>query len=635
MEKCNGISLSSIFVNESAGARRVGNDIEFDGSQSAYVFCGPNASFEPGTYLFTFKGKRLGSEIGYLRFEVCSDDFILEFIEITGEKIAATVACVLPENKAINVRLFSDKSSARIHAMTSERINFIGASTLAQSLREKKFGAWLLTSVIHPFVSDPAPKIAYPSDVSPSQLCSILFCRSTMIETTLEQLDGCLDELLRREIDPVLLRALFEDGGFAGLTGGEESEPVLVSHPPTRNLFQDVILRYGCFSCVSPITGRVIESRSSIPLLAGNWIVTAYEFFDLGTPIVIIANSGWGGTISHVWFIEKDVVVTDQRTWSSGHVVSSLLELYFNICLSRVNELAEYRVSAKDVALTVGYHTNLGHYFWNDISGLERIFRRGALASPMRILEPPRIWISARDLYPQTAEITEQVTAEAMLDYVLRTRIIIVRPTGSAIDFALAGRVKESAERVIGRINASGHEATKRRLADAEFVLFVNLRVHNKTWMEQISGIISMIDIIRKRYERVLVYLDGMPDCAELADLIIRERGNHCEIVNGLEVPFTETLIWAYACDFFVAVIGSGLVPVTWLADKPGIVHSNRAHRIQVHTFWRLVRHSERALLSPALEEIMDLTDDLYTDYSIDIKVMEQLFIKGLDAEGF
>src|ERR1700691_1190480 len=101
MEKCNGISLSSIFVNESAGARRVGNDIEFDGSQSAYVFCGPNASFEPGTYLFTFKGKRLGSEIGYLRFEVCSDDFILEFIEITGEKIAATVACVLPENKAI------------------------------------------------------------------------------------------------------------------------------------------------------------------------------------------------------------------------------------------------------------------------------------------------------------------------------------------------------------------------------------------------------------------------------------------------------------------------------------------------------------------------------------------------------
>ncbi len=98
----------------------------------------------------------------------------------------------------------------------------------------------------------------------------------------------------------------------------------------------------------------------------------------------------------------------------------------------------------------------------------------------------------------------------------------------------------------------------------------------------------------------VLIYLDGYKDCDETVHEI-RKAVAHLdvEIVDGTLATFPETLLWAYACDIFVAVVGSGLVLLTWLADKDGIAYSDTGHLSQLEWWGKVRVGSSATLLAP------------------------------------
>src|SRR5262249_5696493 len=97
--------------------------------------------------------------------------------------------------------------------------------------------------------------------------------------------------------------------------------------------------------------------------------------------------------------------------------------------------------------------------------------------------------------------------------------------------------------------------------------------------------------------------------------------------IMGLHVDFAETLYWAYRSDFFVAVIGSGLVPLTWLANAPGICYAETAHLAQMG-WWQWVRNNMAPIGWPAADQIRNVVDQVNSNYSIDIRIMVELFLK-------
>jgi hypothetical protein len=116
----------------------------------------------------------------------------------------------------------------------------------------------------------------------------------------------------------------------------------------------------------------------------------------------------------------------------------------------------------------------------------------------------------------------------------------------------------------------------------------------------------------------VLIYLDGYKDCDETVNEVRKAVADlDVEIVDGTLATFSETLLWAYACDIFIAVVGSGLALLTWLADKDGIAYSDIAHLGQLE-WWGEVRiGSSPTLLAPTREDISNVTPEPYSDYSI------------------
>jgi hypothetical protein len=85
-------------------------------------------------------------------------------------------------------------------------------------------------------------------------------------------------------------------------------------------------------------------------------------------------------------------------------------------------------------------------------------------------------------------------------------------------------------------------------------------------------------------------------------------------------------LLWVHNIDTYIAVIGSGLVLVNWLANKPGVTHGNKGHYGQ-QGFWTDVRENSISPIFLAEEFIEDLfnhptSGNLYSDYNCDWKLL-------------
>ena len=322
-----------------------------------------------------------------------------------------------------------------------------------------------------------------------------------------------------------------------------------------------------------------------------------------------------------MWLIDKDVIIHENLISSDWVDPQQVICRYVAACLEHSAEVRRYRESEHSVALVSGVLTNLGHYFWNDMSGVERLLRNASLERVDAIYTIANPWISPTDIFADElpCPVFELSAPSEMFLRLINDRRLPVRPTATSIDRALAARVHRAAQRLAARGGTGLLDRLNIAMSSSKFIFFVNLRVHNKVWLEQVQGVAAMAQRLDAHYGcHVLIYLDGYKDCDETVH-DVRKAVAHLdvEIVDGTFATLAETLLWAYACDIFVAVVGSGLVLLTWLADKDGIAHSDIGHLSQLEWWDEVKAGGSATLLAPAGEDISNVTTDYYSDYRI------------------
>jgi hypothetical protein len=396
---------------------------------------------------------------------------------------------------------------------------------------------------------------------------------------------------------------------------------LLSGKPNLSNGFQDEVVRSARLLIPDPCTGETRETKNGyaldiVPMLA----TVVYEFMG-PDPILVGTSLGWPGNLSFVWLIDKDVIIHENLIGSDWVDPQQVICRYVAACLEHSAAVCRYRESEHSVALVSGVLTNLGHYFWNDMSGVERLLRNESLEGVGAIYTTANPWISPTDIFVDElpCPVFELSSPSEMFLRLVNDRRLPVRPTATSIDRALAARVHRAAQRLAARGGTGLLDRLNIARSSSKFIFFVNLRVHNKVWLEQVQGVAAMAQRLDAHYGcDVLIYLDGYEDCDETVD-DVRKAVAHLdvEIVDGTRATLSETLLWAYACDIFVAVVGSGLVLLTWLADKDGIAHSDIGHLSQLE-WWDEVKDGGSAtLLAPTSEDISNVTTDYYSDYRI------------------
>jgi hypothetical protein len=297
-----------------------------------------------------------------------------------------------------------------------------------------------------------------------------------------------------------------------------------------------------------------------------------------------------------------------------------------NLTLMR-HEAREYLDAETRPALLFG-NSNLGHFMWNDLSGLHHVIASGWLPRVAQLVALPRQFIDARQVFPELTDLpyTELASGADAFAYCLRNRLLPVRAASPVVTDAFSERLREYADRR-GSIPA----AVRDRRGP---LIWMNLRAHSKVWTDQVEGNAALLNAAQEAYGDISVVLDGMNDCADIAAQIRARLDPNVTVYDGIGVPLADTLKWAFEVDCFACPVGTGMAMVTWWGKKHGVAHAEHEHMTHL-AWWPDVREGAPAPLSPSLDQITDVGGGFYCNYEVDWRVLWPLLTQVLDSLGY
>ncbi|WP_375457739.1 hypothetical protein [uncultured Enterovirga sp.] len=583
-----------------AGISEDGTSIRFDGARSGIALHGPYLPVDAGLHTFlidvTFPTTLRRPQVV---FEIFGDGSVLSTQKVEGRCTGIRISAYVPRACPIELRVLSDNTPFDI-----TRVMHVSGIAGRDDVTRRDRVRGQLAALFRP---DLVPD-------SPSRWMDVRTATEDILRdnalTVISLPDLDASESLLRHVGahPAAIKALFARNNQPSPGACPEQGSLVDGHPVLPNKFQEEILRHGFLTIDSPYTGRPIQTQSSIPLVMGIGAVSVFYEFLEERPVVV--STGWAGQVSFIWLVEDDILVSEVSPfwWQPEQAVPVLV----SFIIANAEKLFRYRRRDHKLALVSGFLDNMGHYFWHETSGLERMIRSESLGAVDRIYVPRTRWMSPQDIFGREGMPPMiEARGEDLAGYTLEHNLLVVRPTGTKMDDGLAHRIRRAADKLFVERNATRHAAAEELTSAGKFILFVNLRAHNRGWKEQEEGIIACIRKMRELCAKeMIVFFDGFFDCEPIAKRIAAADVPGVQYVDGLagsaaSIEFHETVYWAFRSDFFLTTIGSGLVFPTWIASKPGICYGNAFHRIQLN-FWEKVRPGMAKIWYPANDQFVD-----------------------------
>jgi tetratricopeptide (TPR) repeat protein len=384
---------------------------------------------------------------------------------------------------------------------------------------------------------------------------------------------------------------------------------------PSRIKFQQSIVETGYIYSVCPRSGKIIRSNQSIMYNSTIFYrFVGIEVFYLNVPL-------WQGDKFYLYFPRTEIII-DLRNEEHGINIIDFINGFKGFCVSQWKLLIDYLSNTqKEIVSLTGLWGNLGHYFWNEITGIEYLRKNGILAKIDCFLVGCYDEFNVSDIFPEIPGLKvikfENNTECSQL--ILKNNYFAVRVTDIFIKKSLSDLIHQMAlKKCSQEFLQKVEEAAKSHIP----LLWINLRSHSKSWLSQVEGYANIINTLHKDYPNIGIVFDGFSDEQDIMESIINLIPPTVRTYNGLNCLLYETIVWAYAVDLYIAVLGSGLTLVTWLANKPGVAHSNVLHCGQ-QCWWSTVRENAIAPNFVPPELIIDQEPSHpYCNYDLDWKII-------------
>ncbi|MGE5659345.1 MAG: hypothetical protein ACM37W_22345 [Actinomycetota bacterium] len=284
--------------------------------------------------------------------------------------------------------------------------------------------------------------------------------------------------------------------------------------------------------------------------------------------------------------------------------------------------------SPKEVVSVLGIWGNLGHYLWNELGGIQYLSDNGILNKINKFLIGWYSALNVADIFP------DEVSQDQLIKFsdprnlskiILENNYFAVRITDILIQEKLARAISQSAVKKSSLDFLNEIETAKQSFP----LIWINLRSHNKSWISQIEGYANIINHLYQDYPNLAVVFDGFVSEKTTMDKIVALIPSSIKTYNALDCPIYESIVWANAIDTYIAIIGSGLTLVTWIANKPGVAHSNIPHSGQAG-WWHNVRENAIPPVAIPGHYIIDLDEshEGYCNYDLDWKIIYEELLK-------
>jgi tetratricopeptide (TPR) repeat protein len=386
---------------------------------------------------------------------------------------------------------------------------------------------------------------------------------------------------------------------------------------PSRIKFQQSIVETGYIYSVCPRSGKIIRSNQSI-MHNGSIF---YRF--VGIEVFYLTVHLWQGNKFSLYFPRTEIIIDLSNEVHGSNIIIDLISDFKGFCVSRWNLLIDYLSNTqKEIVSLTGLWGNLGHYFWNEITGIEYLKKNGILTKIDYFLVGCYDLFNVSDIFPEVpaSKVISFENHSECSQLILKNNYFAVRVTDIFIKKNLSDLIHQMAlKKCSQEFLQKVEEAAKSHIP----LLWINLRSHSKSWLSQVEGYAKIINTLHKDYPNIGIVFDGFSDEKDIMESIISLIPPTVRTYNALNCLLYETIVWAYAVDLYIAVLGSGLTLVTWLANKPGVAHSNIAHCGQQY-WWSTARENAIAPSFVPRELIIDqdASHHPYCNYDLDWKII-------------
>ncbi|MDJ0688698.1 MAG: hypothetical protein QNJ41_09320 [Xenococcaceae cyanobacterium MO_188.B32] len=261
------------------------------------------------------------------------------------------------------------------------------------------------------------------------------------------------------------------------------------------------------------------------------------------------------------------------------------------------------QLNIKKIAVIIGAE-NFAHNILNELSGINRLYQRNLLNKVDKFLVLREPLGSIDKIFPEIPiGKIKYINQNKIWQEIVSNNYLVVNIGDCFIKQDLVNRVYQVA---INNCSLEVINRIKKAKESYSPLLWVSIRVGNRTLTNQIECLSKVINALYQNFPQLGVVFDGfslpadygikrpqqayqkilgdreMEDIEsiikqqnEVANNIVNNLLSNIKVFNTIGCSIFETNIWANAIDIYLAHHGTMQHKVGWLANKPGVVHSN------------------------------------------------------------
>ncbi|PSB39932.1 hypothetical protein C7B69_00920 [filamentous cyanobacterium Phorm 46] len=413
--------------------------------------------------------------------------------------------------------------------------------------------------------------------------------------------------------------------------------------------FQQTIVETGYVYSICPVSGSVVRSNQSF-----NYGDTIFIYRFVGVNIFYLIVGGWGGSKRSIYFPHQELILNFRvQDWWASRTIQNIINTFKSYAISCWLPFKYYinGKQKKEIVALSGFITNIGHYFWNDMAGIQNLYENGILHKIERFLVGPYEYFSIAHIFPEIP--AEKFTHTAELGITLFQRLLLnnyfcVRVTDLVVKEKLANRVHEASLKRCSQAFLQEVEQAKQHFP----ILWVGCRSRDRVWISQVEGMANIIQSLHSKFPNLGVVFGGWsPKESEEAtpweaswleapmktfvEQILALLPPSIKTYNAFGLPTYEKNVWEYAADLYIATIGSDTIYVATLGNKPGVIHTNTGLWDTVEPLFLGVRENCVPPVLIAKEHIVenDNSSHMVRNYDCDWNVIYNEVIKILEKK--
>ncbi len=347
------------------------------------------------------------------------------------------------------------------------------------------------------------------------------------------------------------------------------------------------LLHKGYFTIVSPVTGRLLQSGSSL-VLADKSVL--FSFPEEPTLMLAVGDMSFGYPVCALLLTDLALLLPTIRTdWGFA-------ERHVPLAAAAIQDSGWFPTLATEALTLVLGDTNFAHHTWNQLSALEE-FASDAVPAAANFVVTQQPLGPIKDILPWYRDWDFRLVPDTELPLKNGPGKVFSPVGGRFINAALAQRILDYSST---HMSERAREISSSLMRAQGFILWVSVRTRNRTPLNQQQLLDDICGSFLKTYSDGLIVIDGysLPDDFNSYSAYHRNEGQlvleadlqaACTLQSSLELQFPgrvhvavgltigDSIALAQHADLYFCHHGTVQHKIGWFTSTPGVVHCNRA----------------------------------------------------------